>query len=1431
MPGHSKNEVKPENSPGHPSNHPHPISPASSTGSGSDSTVSGGSDNVTGQGSGSGSDHLVGRDQDRTSGSDDAAQGGRPRAPENTGEETTQNEGKRRDDEEETKPPGNQQTAPGDNAQTPGGQVAPGENSQNAGGQNTTDINAQNTGAQTAPDINAQNIGAQPPPMPEIDRSNAGDVMNTQSTYLNEQALRTADTAEAEAARMTQLAADARAVADRWRDSEYDGGFQDAQETSVSASSYYESLAQSFEQTAARNREIAQQNQAETTRVAELNAAGQAAVEQFNTDEANALAPVQSEGATADDYTHVADAYAQLQAEWKDKPANHFVQIPVGGSIQPANPAGYFERQERLFRRLASQAGDPEGGVTPGATSEVLYNRVTRGGEFVQDSQPTVSQYTADGRAGRVIAYQTADGRAAVGRGVFQPADPLYQGVTAGGELVQQSTPPGGTQYVDPDGRVVARRTNDGMVAISSGVFVPPDRQRGVDRREVPTATPGSVPFPDGAVQQDDRGIPIAGPQNVPFPDSAVQVDARGMPIATAQPVSVPEAQQPTVDAFGTPITTVQPVSAPEAQRPTVDDRGIPVATPQAVQLPANAVPVDAPGMPIATAVPTAAPGGVPFPDGAVQQDDRGIPVAGPQNVPFPDSAVQLDAFGTPIATAQPVSAPEAQRLTVDDRRMPIATPGAVQLPANAVQVDARGMPIATAQPVSPPAERRPEPNILEIGLNSYSPLGGLQAVQDYAATPAEMALPAVPLEDRAAFMREHRMSLPGDLVYQIKSPDHSPSWYDFPLAALGVVGGVGTPIPFSSVVQGGKLVAQGTVGAANRVLARGDLATQITRQADNVVPQGNVWIGPPGSVPTIIGTTNNPDWVITMYQGIDGQRIVAPMRTVDAIGGGFRPWGGGGGGGGLGTGGGGGGATTTGATYRTQGGLLIDARSNVIAEAPHPTSVAATEGTTGFTTTSSGLVVPRSAAAAADSVITAPATTSGVTPLQVKAPTVAPAAAPEITPGFRLVEPEVVTTAPSTTAPSTVETTRTVTEVAPPIREQVQPRVSVATPFPTITPVTNRGPVPVQAHGVAPRAVLQQAAQAATQTATSVAPSTAAHTSVSVTPKAQVPAVVPHTMTVTNTAPAVQPATGATTSTSANGLGPIPADGMKPPVRPPRKKRDHETQRPKDEPQQESDAPAGDHPHVSRWETRTVHELDHRTDEHTSEVVDDTNVRTFQVVERGAESTSGKKWQANHLEVTSNKGKATAAVVRFRRQPAETDVVDTADTADKPSRRDRFRARVQQGGQATRAGVAQAREKFSAANARAQQGARAARAGAVEARDRFHAANERAQPHIQNAGARVEQARTKFGDYQGKAQQVKGEFEQMLAKMQQQPQSGGTGRGRKKGTAKGKQKTTRNRQGTVTVKVQLVQSKGGGGSRGSGGTDKALARRLASGR
>ena len=754
---HPSNNPSPpsnDNSPGHPANQQWPTTPDSSTGSGSDSTVSSGGSGGGGGSGGSGSSQESGG----------SGSGGSSRRRRQSNQQLVEVKKPEPIDDETTL------------LQNPAGPPVEGGTPRSP--EQPEGESEQDTGARRD-----EEEGPARPPVPptqEIDQRNAGAVMNAQSGYLNEQATRTADTAEAEAARQIQLAADARGFAEQWRDSEYNGGFQDAQEASVSASSYYEGWAQSFEAKAAENREIAQQNRTEATRVAEQNAAGQAAVEQFNTAEANALAPVRSEGATADDYTHVADTYAQLQAEWKDKPANNFVQIPVGGSIQPANPADYFERQERLFRRLASEAGDPKGGVTPGATSEVLYNRVTQGGEFVQDLQPTVSQYTADGSADRVIAYQTADGRAAVGRGVFQPADPLYQGVTAGGELVQQSTPPGGAQYIDPDGRVVARRTNDGMVAISAGVFVPPDRQSDVDPTEVPTATPGGVPFPDGAVQQDDRGMPIAGPQNVPLPDSAVQLDA-----------------------FGTPIATAQTVSAPQAQQPTVDDRGMPVATPQAVQLPANAVEVDAPRMPIATDVPTATPGGVPFPDGAVQRDDRGMPIAGPQNVPLPDSAVQLDAFGTPIATAQPVSAPEAQRPTVDDRGMPIATPGTVQLPANAVQVDARGMPIATAQPVSAPAERRPEPNILEIGLNSYSPLGGLQAVQDYAGTPAEMALPAVPLEDRAAFMREHRMSLPGDLVYQIKSPDHSPSWYDFPLAALGVVGGVGTPIPFSSVAQG----------------------------------------------------------------------------------------------------------------------------------------------------------------------------------------------------------------------------------------------------------------------------------------------------------------------------------------------------------------------------------------------------------------------------------------------------------------------------------------------------------------------------------------------------------------------------------------------------------------------------------------------------
>ena len=415
---HPSNNPSPpsnDNSPGHPANQQWPTTPDSSTGSGSDSTVSSGSSGGGGGGSGSGGSGS-------SQGSGGSGSGGSSRRRRQSNQPLVEVKKPEPIDDESTL------------LQNPAGPPVEGGSPRSP--EQPEGESEQDTGARR----DEEEGPARPPvpPTPEIDRSNAGAVMNAQSGYLNEQAARKSDTAEAEAARQSQLAVYARAMAEQWRASEYDGGFQDAQGEAVSASSYYEGWAQSFEAKAAENRAIAQQNQTEATRVAEQNAAGQAAVEQFNTADANALAPVQSEGATADDYTHVADTYAQLQAEWKDKPANGFVQIPVGGSIQPANPAGYFERQERLFRRLASEAGDPEGGVTPGATSEVLYNRVTQGGEFVQDSQPTVSQYTADGSADRVIAYQTADGRAAVGHGVFQPADPLYQGMTAGGELVQQ---------------------------------------------------------------------------------------------------------------------------------------------------------------------------------------------------------------------------------------------------------------------------------------------------------------------------------------------------------------------------------------------------------------------------------------------------------------------------------------------------------------------------------------------------------------------------------------------------------------------------------------------------------------------------------------------------------------------------------------------------------------------------------------------------------------------------------------------------------------------------------------------------------------------------------------------------------------------------------------------------------------------------------
>ena len=312
------------------------------------------------------------------------------------------------------------------------------------------------------------------------------------------------------------------------------------------------------------------------------------------------------------------------------------------------------------------------------------------------------------------------------------------------------------------------------------------------------------------------------------------------------------------------------------------------------------------------------------------------------------------------------------------------------------------------------------------------------------------------------------------------------------------------------------------------------------------------------------------------------------------------------------------------------------------------------------------------------------------------------------------------------------------------------------------------------------------------------------------------------------------QPARGGVSTVSSTDLGPVTTQIDPPPTRPPkkgrRKNRDNNTPQLQEDPRSVQESPTGDHPHVSRWETRTAHQLDHRTGDHTSAVVDDTNVRTFQVVERGAESTSGKKWRANHLEVTSDQGKAVPAAVRFLRRPAEANATSTSEP--KASKFSGLRAKAQQGAQTAQASVGAAREKFSAAGAQAQRGAQSARAGAVAGRERFQAANERAKPHIENAGARLAQARTKFADVHGKAQQAKSELDEMMAKMKAQPQQGGAGKGRKKGGAtKGKKKPNRSRQGTVTVKVELVQPGGGGASRGSGGTDKALARRLASGR
>lgn len=211
------------------------------------------------------------------------------------------------------------------------------------------------------------------------------------------------------------------------------------------------------------------------------NADAQDAVTRFDGAEASAPSRLQDGTAATADYAHVADTYAQLQETWEEDPGNNLVQIPVAGSVQPLTPEAYFERQERLYRRLAgetasaeeaeeaarvaatpaAQLEDPEGGVDPTPSPRVVYNRVTAGGELVQESTTGSTEYV-NAATGEQVGYQTERGDVAINRRLIPKPSYVYPTVTHGGEYVQESTAPG-TQYADPEGRIMVRETHRGL--------------------------------------------------------------------------------------------------------------------------------------------------------------------------------------------------------------------------------------------------------------------------------------------------------------------------------------------------------------------------------------------------------------------------------------------------------------------------------------------------------------------------------------------------------------------------------------------------------------------------------------------------------------------------------------------------------------------------------------------------------------------------------------------------------------------------------------------------------------------------------------------------------------------------------------------------------------------------------------------------------
>ena len=380
----------------------------------------------------------------------------------------------------------------------------------------------------------------------QADAEKAKQMMTEQSQLFAAEIQATADTPAAESERLTGLAAQMRTIAEHWRDSGHDEGWQDQEGNAITASAHYVSLAESIEATATENHQIAQQNADERVRVEQHNADAQDAVTRFDGAEASALSRLQDGTATTADYAHVADTYAQMKETWQEDTGNNLVQIPVAGSVQPLNPEANFERQERLYRRLAGDASkneeaarvaatpatqleDPEGGVAPPPSPRVVYNRVTAGGEFVQESTPRGVRYVYED-TGQSLGYQTTEGLAAINPHPYGPPQLIYSTVTHGGEVAQTTTKPADVHYVANDGRVLGKETPEGLVRVSKGIFdpAPPD----VDAAGIPSARPQRVENPDAP--DAPRPVQVATPQPAPDPDAAryMSVDPDGMPLA-----------------------------------------------------------------------------------------------------------------------------------------------------------------------------------------------------------------------------------------------------------------------------------------------------------------------------------------------------------------------------------------------------------------------------------------------------------------------------------------------------------------------------------------------------------------------------------------------------------------------------------------------------------------------------------------------------------------------------------------------------------------------------------------------------------------------------------------------------------------------------------------------------------------------------------